>query len=94
MTSPITQFVKGYKPPRKGCIKCDRSLTINDSEGKRYELIGFFAVDGSGPFCKTCRRIHNWNFIYPDVSYEQHMREVNRDPKNMLKPLREILKRK
>ena len=93
MSSILTDHMEGYKPPRVGCIKCDRSLTLWDQYGKRYEKPGFYAMDGSGPFCMECRRIHNWNWYNPDLSYEQHMREMNRDPSLMLKELRELIKR-
>lgn len=92
MSSKMTQFVKGYKPPRVGCIKCDRALTLYDSWGVRYEQIGYLALDGSGPYCSTCKRVRNWNFINPDISYEQHMREVNRSPDNMMRDLKDTMR--
>lgn len=94
MTSKMTKFVKGYKPPRVGCIECDKALTLYDSYGDRYKRIGYFTLNGKGPYCSTCCRVHNWNWINPDISYEQHMREVNRSPDNMMSTLKEVMKRR
>lgn len=95
MSSSMTEYMGDatYRAPHVDCIKCGRGLTIRGTDGKRYEKPGFYALDGSGPYCHECRKITNWNFINPDLSWEQHMREMQRDPKYVVPELREVLKR-